>query len=122
MDMDSPELHTFSYDPFQKSAIDALYSGASVLVAAPTGAGKTVIADHVIDIALASGKHVIYTAPIKALSNQKYRDFSKVYGDLVGIITGDVAINPDAPIRIIPFLTLTRLQNGLKTFSAEKQL
>ena len=101
MDMDSPELHTFSYDPFQKSAIDALYSGASVLVAAPTGAGKTVIADHVIDIALASGKHVIYTAPIKALSNQKYRDFSKVYGDLVGIITGDVAINPDAPIRIM---------------------
>jgi len=99
--MDKPYLHNFSYDSFQNSAIDAIRQNNSVLVAAPTGAGKTVIADHVIDIALSTGKHVIYTAPIKALSNQKYREFSKLYGDLVGIITGDVSINPDAPILIM---------------------
>ncbi len=96
-----PPLHNFIYDSFQERAINALDGTTSVLVAAPTGAGKTVIADHVIDIALSTGKHVIYTAPIKALSNQKYREFSGKYGELVGIITGDVAINPDAPIRIM---------------------
>ena len=96
-----PPLHNFTYDSFQERAINALEGNTSVLVAAPTGAGKTVIADHVIDIALSTGKHVIYTAPIKALSNQKYREFSEKYGELVGIITGDVAINPDAPIRIM---------------------
>ncbi len=96
-----PALHNFTYDSFQERAINALSENSSVLVAAPTGAGKTVIADHVIDLVLSTGKHVIYTAPIKALSNQKYREFSKKYGELVGIITGDVAINPDAPIRIM---------------------
>ncbi len=94
-------LHNFIYDSFQENAIKALEGNSSVLVAAPTGAGKTVIADHVIDIALSTGKQVIYTAPIKALSNQKYREFSQKYDGLVGIITGDVSINPDAPIRIM---------------------
>ena len=96
-----PALHNFNYDSFQERAINALSENSSVLVAAPTGSGKTVIADHVIDLALSTGKHVIYTAPIKALSNQKYREFSEKYGELVGIVTGDVAINPDAPIRIM---------------------
>lgn len=94
-------LHSFSYDAFQEQAINAVRGNTSVIVAAPTGSGKTVIADHVIDDALSRGQHVIYTAPIKALSNQKYRDFSEEYSDLVGIITGDVSINPHAPIRIM---------------------
>jgi len=96
-----PTLHSFSYDPFQQRAIDAVQGTTSILVAAPTGAGKTVIADHVVADALARQRNVIYTAPIKALSNQKYRDFSAQYGDLVGIVTGDVAINPRAPLRIM---------------------
>lgn len=96
-----PFLHTFTYDRFQQEAIDALDTDASLLVAAPTGAGKTVIADHVISRSRERGEIVIYTAPVKALSNQKYREFSAQYGDEVGILTGDVAINPDAPIRIM---------------------
>ncbi|NLF41028.1 DEAD/DEAH box helicase [bacterium] len=96
-----PPLHSFPYDPFQAQAIDAVNRGVSVVVAAPTGAGKTVIADHVIAEAIARNERVIYTAPIKALSNQKYRDFSGAYGDLIGIVTGDVAINPRAPVRIM---------------------
>lgn len=94
-------LHEFAYDPFQLEAIAAVQGGSSVLVAAPTGAGKTVIADHVVLQALEQRRPVIYTAPIKALSNQKYREFSSRYGDLVGIVTGDVAINPRAPVRIM---------------------
>ncbi len=94
-------LHTFSYDPFQQKAIDAINGETSVLVAAPTGAGKTVIADHVISDALSRRQNVIYTSPIKALSNQKYRDFSAEYSDLVGIVTGDVSVNPHAPIKIM---------------------
>ncbi|MCX7846540.1 MAG: DEAD/DEAH box helicase [bacterium] len=94
-------LHEFAYDRFQREAIEAVQGEESVLVAAPTGAGKTVIADHVILQALEQQRPVIYTAPIKALSNQKYREFSARYGDLVGIVTGDVAINPRAPVRIM---------------------
>lgn len=94
-------LHDFAYDAFQLKAIEAVQGDTSVLVAAPTGAGKTVIADHVIMQALEQRRPVIYTAPIKALSNQKYREFSARYGDLVGILTGDVAINARAPLRIM---------------------
>ena len=88
-------------DPFQEEAIKAIDEGKSVLVAAPTGAGKTVIAEYAIERCLERGRRVIYTAPIKALSNQKFRDFYADYGDLVGIMTGDVVINPDAPALIM---------------------
>ncbi len=94
-------LHNFKYDTFQQQAIDAVDNKNSILVSAPTGAGKTVIAEYVIAQALDCGGKVIYTAPIKALSNQKYREFSELYGDLVGIVTGDVAINQHAPVRIM---------------------
>ncbi len=94
-------LHDFPYDAYQREAIAAVAGTTSLLVAAPTGAGKTVIADYVIADALARQRPVIYTAPIKALSNQKYRDFPSQYGDLVGIVTGDVAINARAPLRIM---------------------
>ena len=89
------------YDPFQQKAIDHINDGHSVIVSAPTGAGKTVIAEHVITDCLAKKKNVIYTAPIKALSNQKFRDFKEIYGDKIGVITGDVTINPSAPVLIM---------------------
>ena len=89
-------------DPFQKEAIALIEAGETVLVSAPTGAGKTLVAEAAIRAALAAGKHVIYTAPVKALSNQKYRDFREQYGDeRVGVLTGDVSINPDASILIM---------------------
>ena len=79
-------------DDFQKEAIEYIKQGVSVIVSAPTGAGKTLIAEHAVELALKEDREVIYTAPIKALSNQKYRDFTKRYGDMVGILTGDVSI------------------------------
>jgi len=89
------------YDRFQKEAIDYIDQGRSVIVSAPTGAGKTAIAEYVIRDCLAKGKSVVYTAPIKALSNQKYRDFKETFGDKIGILTGDVSINPRAPVLIM---------------------
>jgi superfamily II RNA helicase len=91
----------YELDPFQERAIQALDAGKSVIVAAPTGAGKTVIAEYAIEKAIAENKQIIYTAPIKALSNQKFRDFTKDYPDKIGIMTGDVIINPEAPVLIM---------------------
>ncbi len=84
----------FQLDPFQTEAIQALAQGRSVLVAAPTGTGKTVIAEFAVHLALARGLRAIYTTPIKALSNQKFRDFRARYGDQVGLLTGDLVENP----------------------------
>jgi len=89
------------YDPFQEKAIAAIDAEKSVLVSAPTGAGKTAIAEYAINKAFARNERVIYTAPIKALSNQKYRDFSVLYPDQVGLLTGDVSLNPSAPLIIM---------------------
>ncbi len=89
-------------DPFQQAAIEALEAGKSVLVCAPTGTGKTIIADFVVDRALARGRDVIYTAPIKALSNQKFRDYTRLHGDeKVGLLTGDLVIRREAPCRVM---------------------
>ena len=89
------------YDRFQQEAIDYINQGYSVIVSAPTGAGKTAIAEHVIEACLQKNTGVIYTAPIKALSNQKFRDFQSQYQDRIGILTGDVSINPGAPVLIM---------------------
>lgn len=89
------------YDRFQNEAIDYINQGHSVIVSAPTGAGKTVIAEHVIESCLHTNRAVIYTAPIKALSNQKFRDFQGQYKDAIGILTGDVSLNADAPVLIM---------------------
>ena len=89
------------YDAFQQKAIDHINDGHSVIVSAPTGAGKTVIAEHVINDCLEKNKKAVYTAPIKALSNQKFREFSSGFPDKIGILTGDVSINPHAPILIM---------------------
>jgi superfamily II RNA helicase len=124
-------IHPFPYDPFQRRAIEAVDRGSSLFVAAPTGSGKTVLADYVIERTLQQRGRVIYTAPIKALSNQKFRDFTTRYGQpggiipppadrpdgpptfhqdvgspsanrqVVGIMTGDVTINPTAPLVIM---------------------
>ncbi|MFH1995897.1 MAG: DEAD/DEAH box helicase [Candidatus Omnitrophota bacterium] len=89
------------YDKFQQDAINHIKNGNSVIVSAPTGAGKTVIAEYVIEDCLARNTRVIYTAPVKALSNQKFRQFSERFGDAIGIVTGDVSINPGAPVLIM---------------------
>jgi len=89
------------YDRFQNEAIEYINQGHSVIVSAPTGAGKTAIAEHVIETCLKTNKACIYTAPIKALSNQKFRDFQGQYADSIGILTGDVSLNADAPVLIM---------------------
>ncbi len=92
----------FELDAFQREAIAHLDSGSSVVVAAPTGAGKTVVAEHALDLAMAEGTKAFYTTPIKALSNQKFHDFKARHGaDNVGLLTGDTSINPDAPIIVM---------------------
>ena len=92
----------FTLDRFQLEAIEHLDAGRSVLVAAPTGSGKTVVAEHAIDRALSERRRAFYTAPIKALSNQKYRDLSERIGSSrVGLLTGDNAINADADIVVM---------------------
>jgi len=89
------------YDRFQKEAIRHIDQGCSVIVSAPTGSGKTAIAEYVITQCLKENHGVVYTAPIKALSNQKFRDFQGQYGDKIGILTGDVSINATAPVLIM---------------------
>ena len=89
------------YDEFQIKAIDSINKGNSVIVSAPTGSGKTAIAEHLLTQAIAANKEVVYTAPIKALSNQKFRDFTRIYKNHIGILTGDVSLNIDAPVLIM---------------------
>jgi ATP-dependent RNA helicase HelY len=92
----------FSLDPFQEKALDALDAGKSVLVAAPTGSGKTVVAEYAVARALAEGRKAFYTTPLKALSNQKYGDLARRHGaERVGLLTGDNAINGDAPVVVM---------------------
>ncbi|WP_327118273.1 RNA helicase [Nocardia sp. NBC_01730] len=92
----------FELDPFQRDACAALEDGHSVLVCAPTGAGKTVVGEFAVHLALAAGGKCFYTTPIKALSNQKFADFTERYGrDSVGLLTGDQSINPDAPVVVM---------------------
>lgn len=89
-------------DRFQEEAVNALLDGYSVVVAAPTGTGKTLIAEKLLEHVLAGNKRAIYTSPIKALSNQKYRDFGQLFGlDRVGLITGDLSINEGASLLVM---------------------
>ena len=92
----------FELDDFQKEACEIIDKGESVVVCAPTGAGKTVIAEHAINQALEQGCRIFYTTPLKALSNQKFYDFCEKYGsDKVGLLTGDTSINRNAQIVIM---------------------
>lgn len=95
------EYKGLQLDRFQEDAIAAINRDNSVIVTAPTGAGKTVIAEYAVEKCIQENRRVIYTAPIKALSNQKYRDFYAEYGDKIGIVTGDVVLNPYAQVLLM---------------------
>ena len=94
------KTYKFKLDTFQQEAVDYIERGESVLVAAHTSAGKTAVAEYAIAKSLRDGQRVIYTSPIKALSNQKYRDLQEEFGD-VGLMTGDMTINPNATCLIM---------------------
>src|SRR5229473_2073043 len=105
---DGPELaafralYDFDFDDFQKKACQALNDGHGVLVAAPTGSGKTVVGEFAVHLAISRGRKCFYTTPIKALSNQKYNDLVRRYGAAkVGLLTGDNAVNGDAPVVVM---------------------
>jgi len=99
--MGAPEFD-FPLDPFQEEAIAALERGASVLVSAPTGAGKTVVAEHAVARALRHRTKAFYTTPLKALSNQKFTELRARYGtETVGLLTGDMSHQPDAPVVVM---------------------
>ncbi|MET9677865.1 DEAD/DEAH box helicase [Streptomyces sp. NPDC006482] len=96
------EMYEFGLDPFQIEACKALEAGKGVLVAAPTGSGKTIVGEFAVHLALGQGRKCFYTTPIKALSNQKYADLVKRYGaDKVGLLTGDNSVNGDAPVVVM---------------------
>jgi len=118
--------YPFPLSDFQKYAIDGIENGEHVLITAKTGSGKTLPAEYAIEKYVSEGKKVIYTAPIKALSNQKLRDFTEKYPDIsFGILTGDIKFNPEADCLI---MTTEILRNTLfhkksieeKTFEADK--
>jgi ATP-dependent RNA helicase HelY len=92
----------FALDDFQQRACAALERGHGVLVCAPTGAGKTVVGEFAVHLALASGGKCFYTTPLKALSNQKHTDLTLRYGrDRIGLLTGDLSVNADAPVVVM---------------------
>jgi ATP-dependent RNA helicase HelY len=92
----------FELDEFQRQALDALDTGGSVVVAAPTGSGKTVVAQYAVALALAQGGKAFYTTPLKALSNQKYTELVRRHGpEKVGLLTGDNSINGTAPVVVM---------------------
>jgi len=109
-------LYAFGFDDFQIAACRALGAGKGVLVAAPTGSGKTVVGEFAVHLALEQGRKCFYTTPIKALSNQKYADLVRRYGPAkVGLLTGDNSINGEAPVVV---MTTEVLRNMLYTSSA----
>ncbi|MFD0903775.1 DEAD/DEAH box helicase [Actinomadura sediminis] len=100
--LDFRTLYDFELDAFQLRACQALEDGSGVLVAAPTGSGKTVVGEFAVHLALTGGGKCFYTTPIKALSNQKYADLVRRYGpEKVGLLTGDNSVNGEAPIVVM---------------------
>ena len=96
------ELYDFDFDPFQVAACAALTDGDGVLVAAPTGSGKTVVGEYAVHLALTQRKKCFYTTPIKALSNQKHNDLVARYGaERIGLLTGDQSINGNADVVVM---------------------
>ncbi|MGW8975759.1 DEAD/DEAH box helicase [Streptomyces platensis] len=96
------EMYDFGLDPFQIEACRALEAGQGVLVAAPTGSGKTIVGEFAVHLALEQGRKCFYTTPIKALSNQKYQDLVRRYGaEKVGLLTGDNSVNSEAPVVVM---------------------
>ncbi|MDX6310171.1 MAG: ATP-dependent helicase HelY [Nocardioidaceae bacterium] len=113
---DFAALYDFPLDDFQRRACESLDAGQGILVAAPTGSGKTVVGEFAVHLALAEGGKCFYTTPIKALSNQKYADLTRRYGaEKVGLLTGDNSINAGAPVIV---MTTEVLRNMLYARSA----
>src|SRR5438105_11491050 len=105
--------YPFGLDAFQRTACQALEDGHGVLVAAPTGAGKTVVGEFAVHLALAAGRKCFYTTPIKALSNQKFGDLVRRYGpDRVGLLTGDNSVNGEAPVVVMTTEVLRNMLYG----------
>ena len=101
-DLDPARLFPFPLDAFQQEALAAINRGQSLVVSAPTGSGKTLIGEYAIHRALAHGRRVFYTTPLKALSNQKLRDFRASFGPRrVGLLTGDLSVNREAPVVVM---------------------
>src|SRR3954449_12760647 len=99
---DFASLYDFPLDDFQLRGCEAIEEGRSVLVAAPTGSGKTIVGEFAVHLALETGRKCFFTTPIKALSNQKYNDLVARYGtDQVGLLTGDNVVNGEAPIVVM---------------------
>jgi superfamily II RNA helicase len=109
-------LFDFPFDPFQEEAMAHIRNGRSVMVAAPTSSGKTLVAEYALWRAVQNGSRAIYTTPIKALSNQKRRDLEAIFPCQVGLLTGDRSENPDAPIVV---MTTEVLRNMLVEESAD---
>ncbi|MFL6155923.1 MAG: DEAD/DEAH box helicase, partial [Marmoricola sp.] len=111
--------YSFGLDDFQLRACRVLEDGHSVLVAAPTGSGKTIVGEFAVHLALGSGRKCFYTTPIKALSNQKFNDLVERYGaENVGLLTGDNSINGDAPVVVMTTEVLRNmLYAGSRTLS-----
>ncbi|MCL0032754.1 DEAD/DEAH box helicase [Peptococcaceae bacterium] len=102
IDDQSSSQKEWTLDEFQVEAIEAVLNGENVLVAAPTGTGKTLIAEKLAEKALKEPKEIIYTSPLKALSNQKFNDFKKLFGEHnVGLVTGDITINGNALLTVM---------------------
>src|ERR1700710_3110357 len=94
--------YPFGLDEFQREGCAAIEAGDGVLVAAPTGAGKTIVGEFAVFLALAEGRKCFYTTPIKALSNQKYADLVRRHGAAnVGLLTGDSTVNSEAPVVVM---------------------
>lgn len=113
----------FKLDDFQLEAIDHINNKKSVVVCAPTGAGKTVIAEFAIKKALSEGKRVFYTTPLKALSNQKFNDFAETYGaDKAGLLTGDISMHRDAQIVVMTTEVFRNMLYGTNLGKVEENL
>jgi superfamily II RNA helicase len=117
------ELFPFPLDDFQHEAIECIDAGHSVLVCAPTGAGKTVIAEYAIHRAIERGQRVFYTTPLKALSNQKFRDLGNMLGEeRVGLLTGDTSINRDADVVVMTTEVFRNMLYGTTLGAVETSL
>jgi len=113
----------FELDDFQKEAANHIDKGKSVIVCAPTGAGKTVIAEHAIIRAIKTNKRVFYTTPLKALSNQKYNDFCSKYGEnRTGLLTGDTSVNREAQIVVMTTEVFRNMLYGTNLGKVEENL
>lgn len=117
------ELFPFPLDEFQLDAIARIDEGHSVLVCAPTGSGKTVIAEYAVHRALSAGKRLFYTTPLKALSNQKFRDLGAALGEhRVGLLTGDVSLNRDADVVVMTTEVFRNMLYGTTLGAVETNL